>query len=183
MSQRILFFHGLESGPNGNKANRLRAHTGYVVMAPELPTRAVLAYRDEHPTASLLPLDVARPSLRAAEEAIEVFRPDVVVGSSFGGALASRLAAQGSYGGALVLLAPAGRKLFGDLHLPKRNGRVVVVHGRGDDVVPMEDSLHLAHTALCDVLLHLVDDDHRLHASVENGLMEEAIAWAKHLSS
>jgi sulfinoalanine decarboxylase len=43
---------------------------------------------------------------------------------------------------------------------------VAISHGRADDVVPVQDSIALAAAAHGDVTLRLVDDDHRLTASV-----------------
>jgi len=78
-----------------------------------------------------------------------------------------------------VLLAPAAAKLFAVAALPRRQGRVVIVHGRRDDVVPVRDSIELAERSSCDVVLFLTDDGHRLQASVAAGVMDRAIANAR----
>lgn len=167
----IVFLHGLESGPGGHKATRLR--TVHQVTAPQLPTKRSqewLAVKRAQ-----LPPDVAAEPLAVAAKAVAEARPDVVVGSSFGGAMAAALL---EWQGPLVLLAPAAEKLLGITALPKRRGRVVIVHGRRDEMVPCADSVRLASASACDLALWLVDDDHRLKASVDAGLMDEAIAWA-----
>ena len=176
MPIKVVFLHGLESGPAGSKAQRLGSNPRYTVTAPELPTRAAIDFLAGGGAA--LPVAIAQGPSTVALKAIREAQPDVVVGSSFGGGIATQLAAQGSYDGPLVLLAPAGTKLFGVSALPKRTGQVVILHGRDDDVVPHEDSVQLAAGSTCDIILWLVDDDHRLKASVDAGAMDDAIAMA-----
>lgn len=127
----------------------------------------------------MLPASIAEGPLAVARETIERSSPDVLVGSSYGGGVAATLAARGIYEGPLVLLAPAAAKLFAVTALPRRQGRVVIVHGRRDDVVPVRDSIELAERSSCDVVLFLTDDGHRLQASVAAGVMDRAIANAR----
>jgi pimeloyl-ACP methyl ester carboxylesterase len=175
---RVVFLHGLESGASGNKAKRLRAT--HDLTAPELPTAEARAFLAGNADGQgwVLPEAVAAKPFEVARAAVAAARPDVLIGSSFGGGLAARLAAEGAYDGPLVLLAPAAAKLFAVTALPQRKGRVVVVHGRADEVVPSSDSVRLAEASVCELALWLVDDDHRLARSVEAGLMDEAIAFA-----
>ncbi len=168
---RVVFLHGLESGPNGHKPTRLRR--SHEVTAPVLPTAEAIAFLSREHAA--LPDDVAAAPLRVAAEAVASAQPELVIGSSFGGGIAAALKA---WDGPLVLMAPAAEKLFRVTRLGRRRGRVVVIHGRRDEVVPCADSVRLAAESECDVALWLVDDDHRLKASVDAGLMDEAIAFA-----
>ena len=90
-------------------------------------------------------------SLAVARDAVTRFRPDVVVGSSWGGGLATLLVQQGHWHGRVALLAPAGRRIAQALPsasktreqlltpLPSRTVGVVV-HGTRDTVVPPIDS-------------------------------------------
>jgi pimeloyl-ACP methyl ester carboxylesterase len=178
MTLRVLFLHGLEGSPTGLKARRLRAMPGVEVVAPTLPTEPVLAFREAHGPGHPVPPEVTAPSLEVARRALLEGKPDVVVGSSFGGGLALWLAVKAHWEGPLVLLAPAGARLFALGHLPPRPGRVVIVHGRGDDVVPMGDSVRLAEASRCDVQLWLVDDTHALGRSVASGVLDEAVLAA-----
>ena len=103
-------------------------------------------------------LSVQRHAL--AENAI-----DVVVGSSFGGAVALELVSRGEWKGPTVLLCPAQRLLASrawltPTTLPPTREHVVVVHGRQDEVVPLEHSRQL--TGGTRAQLREVDDDHRL---------------------
>jgi len=178
MSLRVLFLHGLEGSPTGNKAQRLRAMPGVEVVAPALPTEAVRAFREAHGPGVPVPPEATAPALEVARRAVRDGAPQVVVGSSFGGGVAVWLAVKDHWTGPLVLLAPAGARLFGLAHLPPRPGRVVVLHGRGDEVVPMGDSVRLAESSRCDVALWLVDDGHPLAVSVASGLLDEAVRFA-----
>ena len=111
---KILFLHGLESSPNSAKATFLR-RKGHDVIAPEL---------DRHDW---------EQSVLAARQAIVAHEPDVVVGSSRGGAVA--MAARPSM--PLVLVAPAWVKYAPWATV---DGRTTVIHSREDDVIPYEES-------------------------------------------
>lgn len=176
MPTSVLMLHGLEGGPGGAKSQRLRASGDYALTVPQLPTAPIVEFLAAR--WAPIPDGLASPSLEVARAALVEAQPQVLMGSSFGGALALWLAAHGEYPGPLVLLAPAGERLFGLRALPVRAGRVVVLHGRADAVVPVEDSVRLAAASSCEVALWLVDDDHRLTRSVAGGLLEEAITWA-----
>jgi dienelactone hydrolase len=176
---RVLFLHGLEGSPTGHKPTWLRS-AGYDVTAPALDTRRLIAWlsalapeatRDDG--ALVVPRAVVHDAVDAACAAVDAVAPDVVVGSSFGGGVAHLLWHEGHWRGPTVLLAPAGKKLFGlrTLSADGRCGPVAILHGRSDDVVPVDDSVALARDAGGDVTLQLVDDDHRLVASVDAGLM------------
>jgi alpha-beta hydrolase superfamily lysophospholipase len=87
----------------------------------------------------------------------------VLVGSSLGGFLSAAASIEVRARG-LFLMAPA----FDLPGLPPTPAvercPTVVVHGWGDDVVPVEKGLAFARAQ--GALMHLVDDDHRLHASL-----------------
>src|SRR5262245_10838660 len=136
---KVLFCHGLEGSPGGRKATALR-DAGHDVTAPALP-------KDEFDAA-----------VRIAQQALEACRPEVLVGSSRGGAVAMRIAPASS--APLVLLAPAWRR-NGVAPVVRRDTRVL--HGIKDDVVPLADSLELERrSGLAPENLVPVNDDHRL---------------------
>lgn len=172
---RIVFLHGLEGTATGSKPTWLK-NAGHDVTAPVLDTRDLITWlsdlqaRDGMPS---VPTSTIEKPLQAAKDALAV-GPDVVVGSSFGGGLALLLQSLGLWRGPMVLLAPAGTKLFG-LTTLTTTAPVAILHGRNDDVVPVDDSKALAASAVGDVVLRLVDDDHRLLASVEAGLMGDLV--------
>jgi pimeloyl-ACP methyl ester carboxylesterase len=153
---RVQFIHGLESSPWGTKARRLARF--FEVLAPEMDTRDF--------EASVATQAVA---LREAD-------PELVVGSSFGGAVAVALVQRGLWPGPTLLLAPAALRYGLAPELPG-SGRVWIVHGLGDTVIDPEDSRKLAASADPErVRLVLVDDDHRLSRSVALGRLEQWVA-------
>lgn len=171
---RVLFLHGLEGSPTGPKVQHLQQNSQFEVFAPALDTAPVIEFlKAGRAEAELVPL--LETSFHIASNAVARFAPHVVVGSSFGGAIAAMLASREVWAGPLVLLAPASRIKY---HLPARHGRVVVLHGRQDDTVPIEGSIHLAQRSGTEVVLWLVDDDHRLTKSLKRGLIDQAIALA-----
>lgn len=97
---------------------------------------------------------------------------DVVVGSSFGGAVALALVRAGVWTGPTVLLCPAQARVAARAGqpCPSLDGvaaevarRLVVIHGVPDDVVPIDDSRALVAGTRARLLE--VDDDHRLTAT------------------
>lgn len=135
---KILFLHGWQSVPGGVKPTFLSRH-GHEVINPKLP--------DE---------DFAE-AVRVAQGAFDEHRPAVVVGSSRGGAVAMSLRAGDV---PLVLLCPAWRRR-GTARTVKPG--TVILHSRGDDVVPFADSEDLVRASgLPAAALVEVGNDHRL---------------------
>lgn len=174
---RLLFLHGLESGPQGAKATWLRTH--YDCATPAFDNRlAIEAARTHgrdwghaHPDieAHLAgPLAQARAALHADL--------DLVIGSSFGGALLMRLIHEGAYTGPALFIAGAGPKLLGRTDLPPHQ-QAILLHGRHDSVVPLEDSRAIAQDAGPGVLLWETGGDHRMRDILASGLLAHAVAW------
>lgn len=135
---KILFLHGLEGGPGGTKASYLRS-LNHDVVDPLLP-------RDDFPG-----------SVAIARTALGVFKPDMVVGSSRGGAVAVALV---EHTGPMVLIAPAWKHYA---IAPRVTPATVVVHAPADDIVPFADSLDLLRAAPASTAcLKPIGDDHRL---------------------
>jgi hypothetical protein len=134
----ILFLHGWQSVPGGVKPTFLAQH-GHVVINPKLPD------------------DDFQEAVRIAQAEFDSHLPDVVVGSSRGGAVAMNI---NSGTAKLVLLCPAWKK-YGTAKVVKPG--TVILHSRADDVVPFADSEELVlksglpRSALIDV-----GTDHRL---------------------
>jgi alpha-beta hydrolase superfamily lysophospholipase len=135
---KILFLHGWQSVPGGVKPTYLAQH-GHEVPNPALP--------DED----------FEEALRIAQVEYDRHRPDVVVGSSRGGALAMNLDSGDT---PLVLLCPAW-KGRGTARTVKKN--TTILHSRADDVVPFADSEELVrNSGLPAAALVEVGQDHRL---------------------
>ena len=135
---KVLFLHGWQSVPGGVKPSYLAQH-GHEVINPKLP--------DED----------FEEALRIAQVEFDRHRPDVVVGSSRGGALAMNLDGGDT---PLVLLCPAWKK-HGTARTVKKH--TTILHSRADDVVPFADSEELVRTSgLPASALVEVGNDHRL---------------------
>lgn len=137
---KILFLHGWKSVPGGVKPTYLKDHA-HDVINPALP--------DE---------DFAEAA-RIAQAAFDEHEPEVVVGSSRGGAVAMNIE---SGSAKLVLLCPAWKK-YGSATKVKPG--TVILHSRTDDVVPFADSEELIRqSGLPASALVEVGTDHRLAA-------------------
>lgn len=135
---KILFLHGWTSVPGGRKPTFL-ADAGHEVLNPSLPD-------EDFPEAVAI-----------AQTIFDEHQPDVVVGSSRGGAVAMNIESGAS---PLVLLCPAWKR-WGSADTVKLN--TTVLHSREDEVIPFADSQTLVkssglpHSALIEV-----GHDHRL---------------------
>ena len=118
-------------------------------------------------------------SIAAQQRALATFRPDVLVGSSFGGAVAVALLERGNWRGPTLLLAQAALRRRPNARLPE-GVAVWIVHGSRDDLIDPEDSRQLARTGSPGLVrLIEVDDDHPLHATVRSGRL---IDWVRELA-
>ena len=145
----MQFIHGLEGSPQGAKAQLFAEH--FTALTPAMDTRDFEGCVAVHAAT------------------IASFKPDVLVGSSFGGAVAVALLQRGVWRGPTLLLAQAAQHFGLAAELPE-GVHVWLVHGRGDDVVDIEDSRALARSGTPDLVrLIEVDDEHSLHGLVESG--------------
>ena len=108
---KILFLHGWQSTPGGMKPTYLKDH-GHEVLNPALPD------------------DDFDAAVRIAQAEFDQHRPDVVVGSSRGGAVAMNIDAGST---PLVLICPAWKK-WGTARTVKPG--TIILHSKADDVVP-----------------------------------------------
>ena len=135
---KILFLHGWQSVPGGVKPTFLKDQ-GNEVINPKLP--------DE---------DFAE-AVRIALGEFDQHQPQVVVGSSRGGAVAMNL---NSGDARLLLLCPAWKK-YGTAKTVKAG--TVILHSRADDVVPFAHSEELVRNSdLPASALIEIGNDHRL---------------------
>ncbi|MBX7192896.1 MAG: hypothetical protein K1X94_12600 [Sandaracinaceae bacterium] len=157
---RVHFIHGLESSPQGEKARFFAEH--FDATTPSMDTRDLEG--------------AIRTQALAIQSAIDAGRgPDVVVGSSFGGAIAVALLARGLWRGPTLLLAQAAQKLGVIDPLPA-GVHVTLVHGVDDAIVPIEDSRALARTGTLGlVTLEEVADEHRLSSLVSSGRLASLV--------
>lgn len=146
---KIQFIHGLESSPQGRKAKVLSEV--FTTCVPSMDTNDFMGCIEIH------------------AKAIISFQPDILIGSSFGGAIAVELLRRGDWRGPTLLLAQAAFKFNPDTRLPE-GVPIVIVHGSHDQVIDIEDSRALSRTGSPDRVHFIeVDDNHELKKLVDSG--------------
>lgn len=135
---KILFLHGWQSTPGGVKPTYLAQH-GHDALNPVLPD------------------DDFDEAVKIAQSEFDRGKPDVVVGSSRGGAVAMNINTGNT---PLVLLCPAWKR-WGTATTVKPG--TLILHSGTDEVVPFEDSLELVrNSGLPASALVEVGHEHRL---------------------
>eukprot|EP01113_Clastostelium_recurvatum_P024105 TRINITY_DN28763_c0_g1_i1.p1 TRINITY_DN28763_c0_g1~~TRINITY_DN28763_c0_g1_i1.p1 ORF type:complete len:259 (-),score=13.11 TRINITY_DN28763_c0_g1_i1:219-968(-) len=151
---RVLFLHGLESGPRGVKAVYIKNNFPEFLCPSLSPTW-------------FLPLVLFR-----AIRAVKAFQPDVLVSSSFGSFVAMLLVQTGIYSGPVVMLAPAMSLLFKHRMWLPRPLHGMVIHGEHDALIPadvirsLSNSYYPSEDDKRNQSLSFIieDDDHSLNA-------------------
>ena len=147
----ILFLHGWQSTPGGVKPTYLAQH-GHEVLNPALPD------------------DDFDEAVRIAQAECDRHHPDVVLGSSRGGAVAMNIKAGDT---PLVLLCPAWKR-WGTA--TKVKAGTLILHSPADDVVPFSDSVELVrNSGLPSDSLIEVGTEHRLADDESLKKMLEAV--------
>lgn len=146
----ILLLHGLEGSSQGFKATFLRS------LLPEIVTPDFEGSLEER----MAQLD---PIINDSSV------PWVIIGSSFGGLMATLAAGQYPQRvRKLILLAPALTRPFLTESPPDPIAiPTVIYHGMHDTVVPLEPVQQIAEQIFTQVAFHVVDDDHALHQTVQ----------------
>jgi len=135
---KILFLHGWTSIPGGVKPRYLKS-LDHDVVNPALPD------------------DDFEEAVRIAQAEFDRHQPDVVVGSSRGGAVAMNIESAST---PLVLLCPAWKR-WGKATKAKPD--TVILHSPADETVPFADSQELVrNSGLAESALIAVGHDHRL---------------------
>tara|TARA_B100001121_G_scaffold282965_1_gene276742 strand:- start:197 stop:640 length:444 start_codon:yes stop_codon:yes gene_type:complete len=142
---KVLLLHGKESQPGGRKAQAIQA-AGHDLVNPDLRFDW-----DE--------------AVQIAQRAFDLHNPDVVVGSSRGGAIAINIDTRGA---PRVLIAPAWN-MFGSENSVSSN--TTILHCKEDRVVPYEDSVDIAARTgsklICVGRSHRMSDSEALEALVD----------------
>lgn len=135
---KILFLHGWQSTPGGLKPTYLKDH-GHEVLNPALSD------------------DDFDAAVRIAQAEYDRHKPDVVVGSSRGGAVAMNINTGTT---PLVLLCPAWKR-WGTTTTVKPG--TVILHSPYDNTIPFADSLELLrNSGIPESALIVVGQEHRL---------------------
>lgn len=139
-----MFIHGLESSDQGTKA---------------------VFFRENYP-------DMMTPhftgSLQERMDKLRAMLPEqtdiVLVGSSFGGLMASLFALENEERvRKLILLAPAIHLMDACYRQMKTAVPARVYHGRQDEVIDIQEVQRVAEALFADLRFHAVEDDHFLH--------------------
>jgi pimeloyl-ACP methyl ester carboxylesterase len=140
-----IFIHGLESNNQGTKAIYFREKFPGM-LTPNFPG----------------PLDERMARLR---EIVSGQNEILLVGSSFGGLMASIFAMENEPNvSKVILLAPAINLMeFTPYRERKTLMPVHIYHGRQDEVIPISDVEEVAKKVFSTLTFHAVDDDHYLH--------------------
>jgi alpha/beta superfamily hydrolase len=153
----VLFFHGLESGPFGSKYKSLNSQIS--VVSPDFQGMGL------------------EERVQVAGSWVSLEKDLILVGSSYGGLVASLVYQnhpEHIFG--IIMMAPA-------LHLPesalikKLPQACVILHGREDDVVPVEASRRLSERLAVNLIE--VSDNHRMVNS--HGEMLKQLEMMRHL--
>ena len=132
---KIVYLHGLHSSPMSYKRKVLE-DMGHTVFAPHLPASDW------------------KGSVSLANKVIANVKPDVVIGSSRGGAVA--MAVDPSC--PMVLIAPAYTKYCPEAQL---SADAVILHSAFDDIIAYADSVELIGNG--NQRLYKVGRDHRMN--------------------
>lgn len=145
----LIFIHGLESSSQGFKATMLRG------LFPHILTPDFAGSLEER-MAQLVPILADKSGW-------------VIVGSSFGGLMATLFTCQHPKRvKKLILLAPALTWPGFAGHPPAPvSVPTVVYHGRGDTAVPLEPVRALCEQVFSDLTFYAVDDDHGLRKTAQ----------------
>jgi len=154
-----IFIHGLESDNKGTKSIFFRQH-----------------YPD-----MIIPHFVGELSerMKKLEEVLSGHTGIMLVGSSFGGLMASIFTMENEPRvDKLILLAPAINLMeLSDYRLREISIPVLIYHGTRDDVIPMEAVEPIAEKYFHNLTFNKVDDDHFLRNAFPK------IDWKTHLGS
>ena len=153
---KIIFIHGYESSGHGFKGNYLRS------IFPKMITP-----------------DFTGELLERMEQLKNVLKAEkkwIFIGSSFGGLMGTLFMME--YPEKVekaILMAPAliSPLIPENIKLNKIENPVVIFHGKNDKVVPLDPVKKFAEIYFKKYDYHLVNDDHRLHATTKS------IDWEK----
>jgi hypothetical protein len=141
--KKALFLHGLFTNKSFKVTNMLWA--GYDVEEPNLSGWFF------------------NSALKTAQDAFDKYKPDVIVGSSRGGALAMAMNHKDT---PMILMAPAW-KLYGCE--PKVSSKCAILHSPEDAVVSYKDSVELSRFTKAE--LCATGNSHRLNDTQTTNLM------------
>jgi len=160
---KVMYLHGLEGNANGTKG--LYCQIQYNAIAPQMPATLNSLMKSRK--------DCIKTCYQIAKEAVEIHKPDLIIGSSFGGGITITLMQNNVHKGKAILLAPAGVKYGLSTHIPQGN-QVVIIHDRSDEIVPYQDSV-LIESMNDNSTLITTTGGHRLINLTTDGLLDYVV--------
>jgi hypothetical protein len=152
MTIKIIFLHGLESGPNGIKAKFLSTNPKYTVFVPQLKKYNVFL------------------SLYIIIQSIQSFNPDLIIGSSYGATLLCFIIQMGLWTGPSIFLSCALATMSpARLWLPKIN-TYTFIHGIHDSICPIEPIRKLSLSV--NAVMYEIQDTHSLKSILQPTLYQ-----------
>lgn len=156
---RPMYLHGLEGSPQGVKGRWMAQE--FNATGPAMPAKR------GNPSAF-------DESYAIAREAVRQLQPNIIVGSSFGGAILMRLVLEKEWFGPTIFLAQAG-VLYGLGERLPEGLPAILIHAKKDKWIPHEHSLRLAQNSGDSVKLWTTEGDHKLHHITNDGTLRKAI--------
>lgn len=162
----VVFSHGKETGPWGTKIRRLAdvaQAAGWQVLSVDY---AAITKQAEAPAQDRLAALLALPLPEHSRL--------VVVGSSMGGWVSAAAATQLQPAGVFLLAPALGMESYPSQWPEMPQGtELEIIHGWADDVIPAAHSIEYSQQSMGsslargNVRLHLLPDDHRLGAKLD----------------
>ena len=177
---KVLFLHGLEGSPTGAKSLHLQKN--WSASCPPIRTEKLRSVKSENsniPWTRIEPNlieDALAPAVKDAVDAINYLKPDVVVGSSMGGAILAKIISEeivDHTSFSKVFLAPAIYELLGNINLPEMKDSVWIL-GESDFVVNNSENVKKCLSSNGNLILS-PSDSHRLSNALSSGMIDAAI--------
>lgn len=159
MRGQIILSHGSDSGPDATKVSVLAAvaeQLGWNTRRPD--------YRQDDACGHAGSVDPRVARLIAAIDALDV--PPVLVGSSMGSFASGLASLQRPVAGLFLLATPSEIPGYRQRFDVRDGVPTLLYHGWQDDICPPGDVLAFAQRRRLSLIV--VDDDHRLGASVDH---------------
>ncbi|MGY4878402.1 YqiA/YcfP family alpha/beta fold hydrolase [Vreelandella aquamarina] len=151
----VYLSHGLESGPNALKMQALKG----IVEAHDDCEAVVMDYRDMPDPR--MRLEHLYQTLEARGEPPECW---VMAGSSLGGWLSAMVSSRFITRGCFMIAPALGLPDYPQTSPTLQARHAHILHGWQDDIVPPDPVIEIARRQR--LSLRMINDDHRLHASM-----------------
>ena len=148
----VIFSHGQESGPWGTKICAMAdVVRGLGYQADSIDYQGIV--------------DPSERVDKLIRECRDIDDTLILIGSSMGGHVATAAASVLNAAGLFVLAPAYYMEGYEELTPAAPQIPICIVHGWGDDIVPIENSIRFA--GQCAATLHVVNGDHRLTNNID----------------